>query len=158
MIQFRRLSAVADADGRIFITITKFYSRRVVLEFLCSGAYRHGTRLVAQLPAFFAIFADLRRERCLIVEARAHLGRFVDVDHGDRFTFRGVAVEQFRSAPSVKHGGEFPADINGIANSRIHAETSRGPAQVRGIAGEKHAAFLIAFGDYTVAGPRTNSE
>ena len=51
-----------------------------------------------------------------------------------------VAGQQFRSAPTLHHRGELPAEINRIAEAGVHAERAGRRQLVHGIAREQHAA------------------
>ena len=153
VIEGRRRCSVGDADRRVLIAVTELDSRRIVLKLFRARAHDRGASFFAQLSSFFAVFFDLGRERGLVIEAGAHFGGFIDVDHCDGLALGRVAVEQTGPGPTLQHRGKLPAYIDGVANPRVHAETACRPVQVCGITGEKDAIVLIPLGHDTVPGP-----
>src|SRR6516225_2955503 len=80
------------------------------------------------------------------VDAVVEAGRHLDVALADRTALGAVGFKQAWAAPAVHHRGELPAEINRIANSRVHPERAGGRELVHRIAGQQDPATRIAFG------------
>ena len=58
-----------------------------------------------------------------------------------------VGVEEGRSGAALQDFGEFPTEIDGVANASVHALAADGAVDVAGIAEQESAAGAEVFGD-----------
>src|SRR6516162_6503785 len=80
------------------------------------------------------------------VDAVVEASRHFDIALADRTALGVVGLEQAWAAPAVHHRGELPAEIDRIANSRVHPERAGWRELVHRIAGQQDPATRIAFG------------
>src|SRR5258705_334041 len=57
------------------------------------------------------------------------------------------------AAPAAGQGGGFPADVEGVRDTRVHAVAAGRRDLVAGVAREEHAAGAVAVGDEDVRPP-----
>ena len=74
----------------------------------------------------------------------------------DRAALLGVAVKQPGAAPVVQHGGELPAQVDGILEPRIQPVRAIGRMAVRRIPGDEGPAPAVGIGDVDAQIPESN--
>ena len=86
-------------------------------------------------PAQFRAVRILRRRRHdlrpLLVE--------VDQLLGNRMALDGVGAQQFGPGTPFDHGGEFPAEVEGVLHRHVHALAGLGAVRVAGVTGDEDA-------------------
>src|SRR5581483_11634226 len=74
----------------------------------------------------------------------------------DRLPLLAIALEQSIAAPALQHGGELPAEIGDVVETVVETVAAIGRMRMRGVAGNEHAADLIAFRDLDAQVPEAD--
>src|SRR5258706_3960450 len=67
------------------------------------------------------------------------------ISQSNRAALFFVGSEQLRSPPARERGRKFPGKIDGVSHAGVHAESTGGNHQMRGVSGNENAAFAVAF-------------
>src|SRR5579875_271467 len=103
------------------------------------------------------IVADLRR-RLAIARRTVVLRRLPDVPFRDRPALEVVRIEQSGRRPSLQDRRELPAEIDDVTHPGVEPETAGRRVHMGRVAGQKHAAFTVAFGDEVARHPPPDRE
>jgi hypothetical protein len=63
-----------------------------------------------------------------------------------------------RCRPTGEHGCEFPAEIDRVADTGIHAERAGGRQLMNGVAGKKNTSFCVSLGNHAAPRPHASAE
>lgn len=142
--------AVGTANGRVAVAIPKLYAlgREFAAPLLIDqrGHFRPRPFSLDGGAVEFGV-GDNQLVQLVVV------GGFRRVSQRDGPALGLVAGQQVFPAPARQRGGYLPAQVDGIADSRIRAESAFRPSQVGGIAGQQDPVQPIAFGHDHMPGP-----
>src|SRR5262249_54857602 len=88
------------------------------------------------------------------VNGVAYVG-MADIEPADRLALDLVAFKEAGAAPAGEHRGQFPAEVDRIAEAGIESESGGGMIEVGRISGEENASDAIGVG-HDVAGDPTS--
>jgi hypothetical protein len=82
----------------------------------------------------------------LVTPVKAPIGRG-DQAPGEGDSFRLVAIEERRVRAPAQDGGEFPGEVHRITDAGVHALSTHGTVDVRGVADQERATLAEMIGD-----------
>ena len=142
--EVRTAKQVEEPDGRSI----RLLARRIGGAVACANAAGRGAIIAGQRT--FAIRDPELKRLCssLLDGLGVHgnlsmqLGGYPKHPRRDRKTFGFVRIEQALGG-AVQHHREFPAEIVGVLDARVHALAAGGRVNMRGVAGQEDAADSI---------------
>ena len=88
-----------------------------------------------------------------LAAAERGVARGADVALADLAAVGLVGVEQLRSAPALQRAGQFPAEVDGVTDAGVHAETAGRDDEMHRITRKQHAPLAVAVGDEAARRP-----
>ena len=145
----RRRAAVLHDQRRAVVAPAESHARNIelqthVLVQVTGGAFALGLSLG---------IGPLQQRRS--AEAADRVGKVTGVGgvaFGQRFALRLITVQQLRRRRAADHGGQLPAEVDGVLDRRVVAQPASGREQVGGIATDEDAPALKTLRDQRVAG------
>jgi hypothetical protein len=103
-----------------------------------------GGHFGANRRAFWRVLANVRMIGGAPTQPATHCrARSFYISQANRVALFFVGSEQLRSAPSRERGRKFPRKIDSVSHAGIHAESAGRYHQMRGVSGDKNAAFTV---------------
>src|SRR6185436_7542294 len=81
-----------------------------------------------------------------------------DIPAADLAALGLVGREQLRSAPAAQRAFELPGEIDRVSHAAVHAEAAGRDHEMHRVAGEEHAAVLVALGEQQVLLPFADAQ